>query len=466
MHSSVCPPPETSSLLPRPSGHGRGRYGWALTLALLLGATTETGARAQPQGGAVAPMALSLEEAVALVRNQNFRIERARRSVESSRLRERDVDAQLLPRLDLGLNVNDAMRTSRFQQQGQTRVESPENVLSGNLTGTAYLQLDISGTVARQRKQAELSSASMVMNYHQVLLDLESEVRSAYFEALRAQEHLAADEQALQRLEELIRRVPGRREDLRSFLEVERASSLQNLGASRNNLDLALSGLAQQLRLPGSTPLRLSTRMSADIPVVDPERVLTEGPNNRTDIKDAKLRVEQAELSLSQVRDYRKPSASIFAYTGYSQSAYHRNPVYDSSGSYTAIMFNLNIPLLQWDGGVLDNSERIAMMGLAQAHDDLLELQERARVESRQMLFSLQQARQRLRSLPHPELALAALASAEKGLLESEQWEAAVAQVSNARQLWRLALSAHIDALSDYYAVYFRLQRSMGGALP
>lgn len=412
------------------------------------------------------PLALSLEEAVAQVRHQNFRIERVRRSVESSRLREQDIDAQLKPRLDLGLNLNDSMRTSRFQQQGQTRVESPENVLNGSVTGTAYLQLDISGTVGRQRRQAELSSASLQMNYQQVLLDLESEVRSAYFEALRAQEHLAADEQALQRLEELIRRVPDRRADLRSFLEVERASGLQNLGASRNNLDLALSGLRQQLRLANNTPLRLTTRMNADIPLVDPDTVLTQGLLQRTDIKDAKLRVEQAELSLSQVRDYRKPSASIFAYSGYSQSAYHRNPLYDNSGTYTAIMINLNIPLLQWDGGVLDNSERIAMMGLAQAQDDLLELQERAGVESRQMLFSLQQARQRLRSLPDPELALSALASAEKGLLESQPWEAAIAQVSNARQLWRLALSAHIDALSDYYAVYFRLQRSMGGALP
>jgi outer membrane protein TolC len=302
------------------------------------------------------------------------------------------------------------------------------------------------------------------INHDQVIRDLETDVRSAYIEALRSQEDIEAEEMSLERLRMLIQRIPPARSDLRNFLGVELAGGLQTLGASRQSLELAQGSLLQLLRLPSRPRLRLTSRLPAEIPEVNAYTVLEQGLVRRSDLQDARLRVEQAELALKQVGEYRKPSAGVFAYSGLSQSVHSRNRDYNSKSSYAAIMFNLNIPLFQWDWGMLNNQERSALLNLEQARDDLMEQQERASAELRQMLSSLSQVRQRLRSLPNPDLALEALASAEKSLLESSQWESAMAQVSNARHLWRSALSARIDALSDYYTVYLRLQRSVGEA--
>lgn len=409
-----------------------------------------------------APRALSLEQAMELSLAQNFRMRRAERNVQSADWRVQDADAQRKPRLDLSLNLSDTLRNSRFVQQSNISVEPTENLFNANLTGTAYLQIDIAGTVKRQRRQAELFRDSARLNQDQTRRDLESEVRSSYTEALRSQENFLADEQSIDRLRQLIVRVPSDRVALRNYLELELASGLQALGASRNNLDLALGNLLQQLRLPAQTRLRLTSTLRPEVPFIDSAQVLELGLLNRTDLRDARLRLEQAELMLKQVGDHRKPNASVFAYSGSTQSIHQRNDQYNSRGTYSAVMFNLTVPLLFWDAGVMANSERSALLNLEQARDDQQELKERAEAELRQLTVSLQQARQRLQNLPSPELALSALTSAEAALLDSAQWESGLAQVTNARQLWRLASSARIDALSDFYMAFARLQRVMG----
>jgi hypothetical protein len=79
-------------------------------------------------------------------------------------------------------------------------------------------------------------------------------------------------------------------------------------------------------------------------------------------------------------------------------------------------------------------------------------------------LIGLRRARARIDQTPDPAQARQALERAEEQMLAASPAEAAglLAQVSNARQNWRSSITLKFDALSAFYAEYFRLQRSLG----
>jgi thioesterase domain-containing protein len=126
------------------------------------------------------------------------------------------------------------------------------------------------------------------------------------------------------------------------------------------------------------------------------------------------------------------------------------------------LMLNVNVPLAYWDSGSLERTERMALLSLEQARDDLDEQRARIASELRLLTVNLAQAQRRLASLPSPRFALESLRQAEEGVLSQADWQGQMAQVSNARNSWRLTHTASIDALADYYSAYFRLQRSLG----
>lgn len=101
------------------------------------------------------------------------------------------------------------------------------------------------------------------------------------------------------------------------------------------------------------------------------------------------------------------------------------------------------------------------MLTRDQAEDDIQEQKERVEIELRQLVIGLDQAQSRLKSLPSPELAHDALARAEDALARSSSSDQ-LAQVTNARNSWRLAQTASIDALADYYSAYYNLKRALG----
>lgn len=408
-------------------------------------------------------LALSMDEAVALALQRSFRVNRSARFAEMARLRADMTAAQSKPRLDAYLGVNEAVRSATFYENPFRKGKSdPYATTQVSVNAVLSMPIDLSGNIARQKQQAQLSLQSATINADQLAIDINADIRSTYADALRAQGAVDADEAVVAELRGLIERARQRRPATVPFLEVELSNAEQLFGMSRSSALIAQSGLRQQLRLPEDTVLRLTSALNPDIPQVDADTLLETALTKRADVRDAQLRVQQAELSLLQSRDSRRPSAHLFGFANQSYSGNNPGQLSTNTSRSATLMFNVNVPLAYWDGGTLEKSERMALLSLEQARDDLDEQQARIASELRLLTINLAQAQRRLSSLPSPRLALQSLRQAEEAVLSHDDWQGQMAQVSNARNSWRLAHTAAIDALADYYTAYYRLKRSLG----
>ncbi|MFM8246768.1 MAG: TolC family protein [Burkholderiaceae bacterium] len=447
---------------PLQSACRRRRY----TLVAVLLIPLIVSAQSQPTRGTEADgtdvRSLSLEEALQTGLQSSLRIRRSSRNEEAAMLREESTRAQRWPRFDLSANANESLRQSTYRTPDQISRFGTESTLQSGLTAIVSMPIDISGTFSRQIEQARLSKESSSLYSRQAEIDVGMEIRTAYVEALRAQDALEADETVARDLAELLEKLKAPRPESVPFFEVELANAQQALSLARADADLSQTSLKQALRLPPDQKLRLTTKLDPKIPPVATDQLLTIAMRQRADLRDADLRLRQAELAVEQVRDYRKPSLNVYGFYNNSWLGTHLANATDTNYQTTAVQLSLYIPLALWDAGILRNSERTALSNVDQQIEDIVEQKERIGLEVRQMILSLEQSRRRLGSLPSVEIARDSLRQAEQSLLTTSDWQSALAQVSNARNAWRLARTASSGALADYYSAYYRLKRTIG----
>lgn len=409
-----------------------------------------------------AELSLSMDDAVALALQKSFRVTRSARSTEMAQMRLESTRAQFRPRFDSTLSLQESLQLSASRSEYGRYKNDP--YASTQLSVNAYMSMpiDLSGIQGRQERQAQLSLESATINAEQSTIDIHADVRSAYASALRAQGVVEADEAVVVELRNMIERARSRRPAAVPFLEVELSNAEQLLSLSRSEALIAQNGLRQQLRLPADTVLRLTSSLNPDIPKVAVEGLLETALSKRSDVRDAQLRVQQAELALVQSRDSRRPSGSVYGYLFQSYRGANPGQLNNNMSRFGALMVNVNVPLVSWDNGNMDRAERTALLSLEQARDDMEEQQARIATELRFLTINLAQAQRRLASLPSPRAALDSMRQAEEAVLSSPNWQGEMAQVTNARNSWRLTHTASMEALADYYSAYFRLQRSLG----
>lgn len=407
-------------------------------------------------------LSLSMEDAVGMAFERGLRVKRMNRNVEISDLRLSSTRAMRLPRFDSYLNVNESARGGRYATPFYAGKYEPYATFQAGVTGIINAPIDVAGTTARQVQQAALANDSARLYQRQAMVDVGADVRIAYLDALRAQGAVDADEALAVDLARLVDRARQQRHPALSFLEVELANARQTLSAARSGAESAQTGLKQQLRLPLDTRLTLNTRLSAEAPKLDTLAALEKALAQRAEMRDARIRVQQAELAGEQVRDGRKPYVNVYAYFNESRTGPTASKYDDNRFQNWSVMVNVSVPLLYWDWGLLSNNARTAALSREQALDDITETEDRIRAEMRQLTSNLEQARRRLSALPRKDLAQQALDQAQEGLLKHQDWQAHMAQVSNARNVWRMTHTASIDALADYYTSYYRLKRAMG----
>ena len=436
------------------------------TAAILLLALSCPAGAAEPPTAApaavVAELPLSMDDAVNTALQSSFRTQRAQRNFDMTQMRVESSRAQKLPRIDSYFSINETVRWSQYSNPYGSGTQNATGSFQAGLSAIVTMPLDISGVVGRQIRQSELGLQSSALYLRQAAVDVTAEVRSTYVDALRAQGAVDADEAVVSELQSLTARARAARHPALAFLELELANAQQQLEASRASADTAQSGLRQQLRLPASTRFRLTTRLSADVPAVDLQTLTEEALAKRTDVRDAQLRLAQAELALTQARDNRKPTANLFGFANESRNGMNPGQMHNSRYRSWMLSLNVQVPLAMWDGGSMDRSERVAALSLAQAQDDVDEIRDRVAMELRQLMVNLEQAKRRLARLPSTEFARESLRQAEQALLTSTEWQPSMAQVTNARNVWRLAHTASIEALADYYVSFYRLLRSTG----
>lgn len=272
--------------------------------------------------------------------------------------------------------------------------------------------------------------------------------------------------QYLSLIESLLDRAKLSQPSVVSFLESERQNALQNLVSTKTNADITFSNLRQLLRLESDQPLELTSELANPASLPSTPKLLQIAFANRNDLKQSEIRLQQARIARIQAGDSRKPSLRASAYAGQSFTGNYVTLGGDNHGRsrQAAAVVNFNLPLLLYDGGQLDSNKRIALIQADQAVADAEEAKERAETEINQIVIGLNRAQQRLKSLPDPDKGRQSLAQAEAQMLASSAAEAAgaLAQVTNARQNWRTSVVSRNDALTDFYASFFRLQRSLG----
>ena len=440
------------------------------TALIVLAALTAAQSAQASEGAGTTPKAatdsgaipLSLEEAVRIGVARSFRAARAKRNEAVADLRGRNARSGYLPRLDAGLSAEHTHRS--YAEQGVDYDPYAGRDFRGGLNSSLWLPIDVSGVVKRQVAQAETQEQISANEVSQTKLDLAFDVQNNYLNALRAQQNVTADERMVQQIADLLDRSRNRAPGVVPFLEVELGNAQQSLTSSRTNADEAQDGLKQSLRMPLETKLRLTTEMTHDSQPDMNGDLLRQAIETRPDIRQARLRVRQADISARQVTDSRKPSVSVGGYLN--QDIVGADPMdHDRRRiSNRGLGVNVKVPIAQYDGGQLGRQKRIAGLQKEQAQADSEELKERVAYDLRQALLAVERAEARIKSVPDKQQAFAALKRAEEQMLAAPdgQAQSLLAQVSNARGAWRSAETASADADIDYNRALFRLKRTIG----
>lgn len=406
---------------------------------------------------------LSIEDAVALAQQRSFKTARVTRSLRQNDLRYDNAKSQYLPKLTTSVGLSQQEHNVASDGTSYAYGVSTLGQFQGTASAELSMPIDISGVIRRQVRQADFSRGIAEADVTNTALDVALDVETSYLNALRAQNNADADEAVAEEIEQLLARA-GATSPLRSFLEVELANAQQTAQSSREGADNAQDGLKQILRAPPEVHLLLTSDFRDRKQPLDRRGMLERALNGRPDVQSANLRVDQAQTSIDQVSDSRKPSVRVGAFASQQLAA---PVVYD--GRYDQLrqeggVVSVSVPFVQWDNGQLRRNKEIARIQREQADADLEELRERVAYDVRQQLLAVSRADNRIRNLPNPKQALQALQRAEEMLLSapSETAQGLVAQVSNARQAWRSAETATADAYIDYNAAVFRLKRLIG----
>ena len=408
---------------------------------------------------------LSIDEAVEIGLSRSFRVQRSVRNEDMAETRVDSTKAQLRPRFDLNGTASQDQRYSQFAGEAY-RFDQAKPAFYTNANASASFPLDISGVSARQVRQSKLQHRSAEIELAQSSIDVATDIRTQYVNTLRAQEQVRAEEDYVALIESLAARARAQQPAVAAFLETERDNAVQQLESSKTSRDLAMSSLRQALRLPRETRLNLTNGLPKPRALPGADALLAIAGRSRNDLKQAQVRLDQARLSRKQAMDSRLPRLGVTAYAV--QGLTGRTPFLgdrDTGRSLNAgVALTFNVPILQYDGGVLRNNRHVADLQAEQAVADAAEAIERAENEIQQVMIGLNRAAQRLESLPDAERARAALDQAEAQMVGAAASDAPgmVAQVTNARQNWRSAVLARNDALTDYYTNFFRLQRAVG----
>jgi outer membrane protein TolC len=407
---------------------------------------------------------LTIEQAVAMGLQRSFRVQRSNRNENMAEHRADSARAGRRPRLDLGVGAGQNQSYYDFQGNAQSFNRS-EPQFSADAFATASLPIDISGVTRRQVRQAELTRSIAEFDVAQASIDVATDIRVNFVNALRAQEQVKAEAAYVAEIEELLERARAQQPGVVPFVETELSNARQTLQSTRTSSEIAFQTLRQNLRLPRATALELAARLPEPTQLPSIDMLLEIATRNRNDLRQAAIRLDQARLATVQASDSRRPSLRVTGYA--SQRLNDELPNFQNFDGRTrsgGVVITGTVPLLSVDGGIVRNARRIAGIQAEQALADREEAIERAENEINQVMISLTRAEQRMQSLPDVAQALSALNRVEGLMLAAPASDASgyVAQVTNARQNWRSAVVSRNDSLTDFYSNFFRLQKAVG----
>lgn len=332
---------------------------------------------------------------------------------------------------------------------------------------TASVPLDIMGEIKAAVDAAHFNLIATRLDYDRARNQLVADVKSAYYNVLRAQAFQGVAEQALKNAEDrlataqaYLRAGTGTRFDvLRADTEV--ANARQNLIAAKNRVTLAIAALNNVLSLDQNTPLEVADVPGEDkSPVKGFDQAVEEAYRLRPEIMQAEAGIHAAEKGIHLAKRSYLPSAGlawVFQYTP-------DNGAFSPKETSWSAVLKVTIPI--FDGGVTAARVQQAKADLNTAKLAKLQAQDGVALETRQAYLSVVEAQDRL------AVTNAALAEAEEQYrLAQVRYKAGVTQtpggsplleISDAQTALTQAQSNRINARYDLQDAIAQLERAMG----
>ena len=279
-----------------------------LLLALLILCAPGLAAQTNPW----APASLSLEEAVALARENNPEYLQQRTDIAVARSSVRSAMGDLLPSAS-------AQNTFGYTASGERRFESvglgtqPEVYSSSYGIGLNY-QLSGARLLQPSVERARLNATQRRVTG--AAAELEAQVANQYLTVLQAREQVAQAEREVARTGEHVRLAEARLEvgagtplDVRRA-EVQQGRAQVNLVQSRNQAATAVLVLAQLLGVQLDPAVELTSRFSVFDPAWDAETLVAAALQNNPGLLAARASASAAGTAVTAARSSYLPSLS------------------------------------------------------------------------------------------------------------------------------------------------------------
>ncbi len=298
--------------------------------------------------------------------------------------------------------------------------------------------------------------------------DVVQEVKIAYFDILRAQRVLAATSQSAEMLEAhrnvaenyfKVGLIP--KNDL-LYAEVELANGKQALIRAQNAVELAKSRLNTLLKRRIFEPVEVVDILSYQPIKQSLEECLSIAQQNRTELKIAELKAQQAGKLVWIARSDFFPAVSVVGnYTRFGdEPSVSGSPYQDMESWYVMAVASWNF----WDWGKTKFRVDASRARENQAINSAKELNDQITLEIKNAYLLLQEAENQI------TVSEKVIEQAEENFrISEERYKERVAtstEVLDAQTLLTRAKSQYANALGDYNINYARLQRAMGTIWP
>ncbi len=356
----------------------------------------------------------------------------------------------------------------------------------------ATLPLDISGLLRVATQQAQFQEVAARIEINRVRNQLVLDVKSAFYDVLRAQALVAVATETLQNSQD--RLVDAQKKfdagTVAKFdvirAETDVYSARQQLIEARSNVSSTIAALNSAIGININTPLQVTSAGAVETPPLAPEQpadthnqtsapavtfdslnlgpdydsVLRESLSTRPDILEADANIAAAAKGIVIARRSSLPSLGLSIGGNYAPNVAGFSPK-TTSGS---LVLSLAVPI--FDGGISRARVEQARADVSTAQTNRRQAEDLVSLEVRQVYLNLLQSRDRI------SVANQALVQAREGFrLARVRYNAGVSsqagispllEVSDAQAALTQAESNQVSALYDYNNARARLDKAVG----
>lgn len=390
---------------------------------------------------------LSLEEAVGMALDNNYKVKIAEKGEEKAQVKLQGAKRAKGP----AVTVSTSLGVSDIDDRGFSRNNNNSIRLS--------LPLYTGGRNEMNVAKAEGSLASSGLETARTRENLVLETVTAYYDILAAQKVAEVDAQTVRNYEAHLAHVKGmytagsapKVDLLRS--EVELANARQNLIKSQNAYDVAVSALRNIIRMDASEDLQLTEPFSYAVFSRGLDECIAYAKACRKDLLQAKIAVEQAQKDVEIAKSDKRPSVSLSVGNGWDKQLL---PAGDNHSLTASVAASWNV----FDNNVTNANIDAAEIAVEEAQLALLKAVDEVDLEVRQSYLNMREAEKRFHTTE-----VAVQQAEEDYYIASEKYKAGegvMLDIIDAQLALSTAKTNYIKSRYDYASNKAKLENAMG----